>query len=94
MTHFNGSWMLELRKSNGTLVWGNAGDGKRTPQVELCCESPLAVTWRLTFHHASGDATYTLDAEKWGLVSANAMHLESNGKSAKEAPERVTVVPG
>lgn len=90
---FNGPWALTLRRSAcGVCAWDNGGDGHHTPFVELCCESPLATTWRLTLRNGCGEAVeYTQPAGEWNALGPNV--LRRSGDTAA-APDTLTVTPG
>jgi hypothetical protein len=94
---FNGTWTLTLRQIlGGVCLWDNGGDGNGTPGVELCCESPLAQTWQLSFRtNSKPPIRYTLPADQWNTVSANVMSLSvSAGFPANAVPRSLTVKPG
>jgi hypothetical protein len=93
---FNGSWSLQLRTGGigGHCVWDNGGDGIARPRIQLRCESPLAVEWRLHFEANGGDPiVYARSALDWNPVGSNSLVLARNG-SRGVIPEAMTVIPG
>jgi len=91
---FNGPWLLALRPGGaGHCTWDNGGDGSRVPRVELRCESPLAVTWLLTFRDGPGAVVeYALPAAEWAPLGPNVLRRRGEGPPA--APDALTIIPG
>jgi hypothetical protein len=93
---FNGSWTLQLRAGgiDGHCVWDNGGDRIAKPRIQLRCESPLAVEWRLHFEADGNDPiVYARSALDWNPVGSNSLALARNG-SRGVIPESMIVIPG
>ncbi len=90
----NGQWALDLKHVvGGYCVWDNGGDGEKTPLVELRCESPFAVTWKLTLKHGAVSEEYTRPATEWDPLTANVVRRAGTPPAAGVA-DQLTVIPG
>ncbi len=90
----NGQWALDLKHVvGGYCVWDNGGDGETTPLVELRCESPFAVTWKLTLKHGAVSEEYTRPATEWDPLTANVVRRAGTPPAAGVA-DQLTVIPG
>jgi len=88
---YNGTYLLEMRHVDiqRDCLWESRPTGRGKPVVQLRCEFPLPITYRLTFQiKGYPPIEYTRCAREWNPQGANKLYL-----NARTVPDGETAPP-